>query len=93
MSLLLKDPAAILDYAVNWAAEYLDGDQVLQSDWLVEPGEDGGAEIVANEVVSGAAIVKISGGIAGHLYRLTNHVLLESGREDSRSIILRVEQR
>ena len=93
MSLLLKDPQAILDYAVNWASEYLDSDQILQSGWTVEPGEEGGAEIVANDVVGGAAIVKVGGGIAGHLYRLTNHVLLESGREDSRSIILRVELR
>jgi len=93
MSLLLKDPAAILDYAVDWAAEYLESDQILQSDWTIEPGEEGGAEIVANDVAGGASIVKVGGGIAGHLYRLTNHVLLESGREDSRSIVLRVEQR
>jgi hypothetical protein len=93
MSLLLKDPAAILDYAVDWAAEYLESDQILQSDWTVEPGEEGGAEIVANDVAGGAAIVKVGSGIAGHIYRLTNHVLLESGREDSRSIVLRVEQR
>jgi hypothetical protein len=93
MSLLLKDPAAILDYAVNWAAEYLDSDQILQSDWMVEPGEEGGAEIIANNVAGGTAMVKVGGGIPGHIYRLSNHVLLESGREDSRSIVLRVETR
>ena len=93
MSLLLKDPEAILDYAVNWAAEYLGEDQILQSDWTVAPAETGGAEIVSSDIASGAAIVKVGGGVAGHLYRLTNHVLLGSGREDSRSIVLRVEKR
>jgi hypothetical protein len=93
MSLLLKDPEAILDYAVDWAAEYLDSDQIAQSNWTVEPIEEGGAEIVVSDVASGAAIVKVGGGVPGHLYRLSNHVLLASGREDNRSIILRVEQR
>jgi len=93
MSLLLKDPAAILDYAVDWAADYLDGDRIAQSSWSVEPAEEGGAEIVANLVESGAAIVKVGGGIPGHIYRLSNQVLLESGREDRRSVVLRVEQR
>ena len=93
MSLLLKDPDAILDYAVDWAAEYLGEDAILTSSWTVVPQEDGGAEIVSSDIASGASIVKVGGGAAGHLYRLTNHVLLGSGREDSRSIVLRVEKR
>ena len=93
MSLLLKDPDAILDYAVDWVAEYLDTDQIFTSEWTVEPAEPGGAEIVVSEIASGAAIVKVGGGVPGHIYRLNNHVLLASGREDNRSIILRVEQR
>lgn len=93
MSLLLKDPEAILDYAVDWAAEYLGEDAILTSSWTVAPVEEGGTVIVTSDIASGAAIVKVGGGIAGHLYRLTNHVLLGSGREDSRSIVLRVEKR
>ena len=93
MSLRLKDPDAILDYAVDWAAEYLDTDQIFQSNWTIEPVETGGAEIVVSDVTSGAAVVKVGGGVPGHIYRLNNHVLLASGREDNRSIILRVEQR
>jgi hypothetical protein len=41
----------------------------------------------------GLATVKASGGRAGHVYRLTNHVSLESGLRDSRSVIIRVEAR
>lgn len=93
MSLLLKDPRAALDYAVDWAAEYLDTDQVVQSSWSVSPIEDGGLEVVVDHVAPGLATVKAAGGVAGHVYRLTNQVLLASGREDSRSIMIRVEKR
>ena len=37
--------------------------------------------------------VQVGGGIAGRIYRLTNHVATAEGREDSRSIMLRVEKR
>ena len=93
MSLLLKDPAAVLDYAVDWAAEYLDTDAVATSDWSVSPAESGGVEIVSSTFEPGFTTVKVEGGIAGRLYRLANHVVLASGREDSRSIMLRVEKR
>ena len=36
---------------------------------------------------------EVAGGIAGRIYRVTNHVTTASGREDSRSIMLRVEKR
>ena len=92
MSLLLKDPAAVLDYAVDWAAEYLDTDQVATSDWSVSPVETGGVEIVGSTAAPGTTTVTVGGGLAGRIYRLANHVVLASGREDSRSIILRVEK-
>ena len=93
MSLLLKDPAAVLDYAVNWSAEYLDTDRIVDSDWTVEPTEADGVAVVSSDVADGSAIVTVGGGLAGHLYRLSNRVTLESGREDRRSIMLRVEKR
>ena len=39
------------------------------------------------------ATVMVSGGTTGHIYRLTNHVTTTDGRDDSRSIMLRVEKR
>lgn len=93
MSFLLKDPDAILDYAVDWGAEYLNGDTIDQSSWTVEPVETGGASIVASQFDFVTATVQAGGGIAGHVYRLTNRVVLASGRQDLRSIVLRVESR
>lgn len=93
MTLLLKDPDAVLDYAVDWAADYLDGDALAQSEWSVSPDESGGIAVVGSRIEPGVAIVQVGGGIAGRIYRLTNHVVLVSGREDDRSIMIRVEER
>jgi len=43
MTLVLKDPEASLDYAVDWGLEYLDADALAASSSSVEPDEPGGA--------------------------------------------------
>ena len=94
MTLLLKDPAAVLDYAVDWGADYLGGEDALtQSDWSVDPDEPGGIAIVNSDFEDRVSSVKASGGISGRLYRLSNTVMTQSGRTDERSIVLRVEKR
>lgn len=93
MTLLLKDPQATLDYSVDWGTEYLSGDALAESGWSVSPSEDDGLTIVGSRFDLLIATVQVSGGIAGRLYRLTNHVVTVDGREDSRSIMLRVEKR
>jgi hypothetical protein len=93
MTLLLKDPEAALEYAVDWGTEYLTGDTLVQSDWRVTPVEAGGLSVVTSTFDTAVASVTATGGVAGHLYQLTNHVVLDSGLTDTRSIVLRVEKR
>jgi hypothetical protein len=93
MTLLLKDPEAVLDYAIDWGAEYLGDDVLADSNWSVEPEEAGGVAIVASSFADKISTVQAGGGIAGRLYRLANRVVTQSGRIDDRSIVLRVEQR
>ena len=93
MTLLLKDPEAELDYAVDWGAEYLGEDSLAQSEWEVAPVEPDGVTVLGATFDLLIATVKAGGGIPGRLYRLTNRVVLASGLIDSRSITLRVEQR
>lgn len=93
MTLLLKDPQAVLDYTIDWGAEYLNGDQLTQSVWQVTPDEPAGVAVLDSRFDEGLATVKAGGGIAGHIYRLTNEVSLGSGRIDQRTITVRVEQR
>jgi hypothetical protein len=93
MTLLLKDPDAVLDYSIDWGAEYLGDDLLAESEWTVSPDELDGVSVVGSSFDATVAVVKAGGGTAGRLYRLENHVVLQSGRIDSRSIVLRVEQR
>jgi hypothetical protein len=89
----LKDPGAVLDYSIDWGAEYLGGDLVADSSWAVDPDEPEGVSIAGNDFDATTTTVKAAGGVLGRIYRLVNHVTLESGRIDSRSIVLRVEAR
>ena len=93
MTLLLKDPEAVLDYAVDWGIEYLGGDALTESSWMVSPAEAGGLSIVSSRFDLMVSTVQVGGWNAGRIYRLTNHVVTAEGREDSRSIVLRVEKR
>ena len=93
MTLLLKDPEAVLDYAVDWGTEYLGGDALTESSWTVVPAESGGLSILSSRFDLMNSTVEVGGGIVGRIYRLTNHVTTAEGREDSRSIMLRVEKR
>lgn len=93
MTLLLKDPEALLDYSVDWGADYLTGDVLTESGWAVSPAEVGGVSIVSSRFDLLVSTVQVAGGVPGRIYRLTNHVITAEGREDSRSIMLRVEKR
>jgi len=93
MSLLLKDPDAVLDYSVDWGAEYLLGDIIAESEWSVEPDELDGVGIVGSDFDATVSTVKAAGGVPGKIYKLVNPVVLDSGRIDDRSFVLRVEKR
>lgn len=93
MSLLLKDPDAVLDYMVDWGAEYLGDDALALSRWSISPAQPSGARVLTDSFDELTAAVVICGGEAGKLYRISNHVVTVSGREDCRSFVLRVEAR
>jgi len=93
MTFLLKDPDAVLDYLIDWGAEYLGDDLLAESDWSVAPDEAGGVTIAGSDFDATTSTVKAGGGLPGRIYRLINEVVTASGRVDSRSIVLRVEKR
>lgn len=61
--------------------------------WSVTPSET--ARIAVDEASFDVArtAARISGGIVGHVYTVSNRVTLSDGSRDERSISLRVEQR
>ncbi|WP_205481031.1 hypothetical protein [Sphingomonas arenae] len=93
MSFLLKDPDALLDYAVDWGADYLAGDALASSSWAVSPDEPGGVSIASSAFDLLTTSVQVAGGEPGKTYRVSNLVTTASGRRDSRSVVLRVEKR
>jgi hypothetical protein len=94
MSYLLKDPEAVLDYTIDWGADYLaDGELLAASEWSAAPDEVGGLTVAASDFGPSTSTAKAAGGIAGHVYRLVNRITTGAGRVDERSIVLRVEAR
>lgn len=93
MSVYIKDPAAVVDYTVDWSAGYLDGDSLADSSFSIEPGESGGLSVDAQAHDATTASVTLSGGITGHVYRVTNRVTTAGGRTDERSLTIRVTER
>lgn len=93
MSLYLKDPGSRIDYAIDWATSYLSGGTIAASSWRVEPIEPGGVVVAQNGFDPGRSVAVIEGGLVGRVYRVTNRVTTGDGREDERSLVLRVEDR
>ena len=92
MSLLLKDPQARVDHAIDWSA-YRAGQSLIASDWMVEPEEAGGSVVEASAFEAQRSSARVTGGRVGQVYRLTNRVTLSDGQADERSVTMRVEER
>lgn len=93
MAIFVKDPAALVDYAIDWNAGYL-GDQVITSSvWRVSPAEAGGMAVATSAILPGKTIATLSGGTAGRVYHVTNAVTFSDGRSDERALVVRVEDR
>lgn len=94
MSIFVKDPGSVLDHAVDWDAGYLAGRQISQSTWQVQPAGGPDALLAGDaRIVDGRAIITLSGGQAGTVYRVSNQVTLSDGSSDERTLVVRVEAR
>lgn len=91
MSIFVKDPAALVDYAVDWAAGYLGARSIVASDWDIRPA--GALALAAASIAGGRAVATLSGGVPGQVCRVTNRVRLSDGRSDERTLVIRVEDR
>ena len=90
MAIFLKDPAAVVDYAIDWAGGYLDGRTIAASQWHIEPA---GVAIAGTVIEPQRTVATLAGGIAGNVHRITNSVTLSDGRSDERTLVVRVENR
>lgn len=93
MAMMVKDPDARIDFEFDWRTAYPDGQAVTASIWTVVPDEAGGIVVpaAAHDLMQSTAT--LAGGIAGHVYRITNRVTMSDGQIDERSVTMRVEER
>jgi len=89
--IFVKDPNAILDYYVDWTA-WLAGDTIVASSWCVMPAS---LAVDSDAIMVGLkkTVVWLSGGVAGATYQAVNHIETASGREDDRTIMIKVEDK
>jgi len=81
-----KEPAAVLDYVINWDAWLAENDYITVSSWTVPTGMTKTSATFTQR----NATVWLSGGLAGHRYEVVNRVTTLLGRTDERTIFIRV---
>lgn len=86
---ILKDPEALLDYIFDWTA-YLAAisDTLTAINFTVTSGT-----IAASGFVGALATAWVSGGVAGTTITLTCHITTAGGRQDDRSVFLKIRER
>ena len=85
------DPNAVLDYAIDWSAWLDTGETLTASTWAIAPsgGITQTGAPAASFTAAGVATIWLTGGTAGTLYKVTNHITTSAGRQDDRSITIR----
>jgi hypothetical protein len=82
-----KDPQAIRDYGVDWAAD-LGALTIATSTWTVVSGS---ATIVSDNKTATTTTVRITGGTDGAKTTFLNHIVLSDGQEDEKTCVLKVK--
>lgn len=90
---VLKDPQAVLDYAIDWGTEFLAAtspiDTIATSTWAIT-GPDSSLTVDADTKTTSLATVWLSGGTLDAEYQVTNRITTAEGRTDDRTITVSV---
>jgi len=85
----VKDPAATLDYTLDWS-RWLDTDTIASSQFTATPN----TITIANQTnTTTDCTVWLSGGQMGTEYTITNTITTAAGRIDERSFTVRIQNR
>lgn len=77
-------PNAKLDYGFDWSLWLASGETVSTSTWEVDSGLTPSSPSIAGAVTA----TFVEGGVAGSSYKITNTIVTDIGRKDSRTIKL-----
>lgn len=102
----IKDPEADLDYGFDWsewlavedltASPAVAAETITASTWTLPPDPTSPAVGLAEESSSHngvATTIWLTGGVDGEDYVITNHIVTSAGREDDRSLKIKVRNR
>ena len=86
----LKDPDSTLDFGFDWE-DWLDDvtDTIAASTWTVPAGLTKDSDTFDDTTTT----IWLSGGTAGTWYTCVNHITTAAGREDDRSLYIKVVDR
>jgi hypothetical protein len=94
-SYIEKDAEAVLDYTIDWSPWLPSGDTIVTSNFTVEAlaGDTDALAKVTQSNNNTLAIVKISNGTAGKIYRVYNQITTVAGLTDRRYFRIKVKNR
>lgn len=84
-----KDPDAVLDFMFDWSLWLSGGETITASTMTASAG----INIDSSSNTTIRATAWLSGGTAGFPYTVTNHITTSLGRQDDRTITVRVTNR
>lgn len=84
-----KDPAALVDFSVDWSSWLATGETISTSEWTAPDGISTSAATSDDTT----ATVWLSGGTANSTYRVSNKISTSDSRVDERSFLVRVVER
>ena len=84
----VKDPDSTLDYTIDWT-HWLDGDIITGSSWNVPVD----LTVETNSFDNASTTVWLSGGVIGNLYECVNTINTQGGRQEDRTLYLRIRDR
>jgi len=90
MQTFLKDPDAILDYAIDWS-DWLATSETISSRTVSV--ESGLIESSTDTESSGVVTMWLSGGTVGTTYSVACKIVTNAGRTDERTINIKVVER
>ncbi len=85
----VKDPNAVLDFGFDWSDWLAAGETLTVSTWSVPSG----ITEESNTNSTTTTTIWLSGGTAEHEYEVTNHVTTSAGREDDRTLNIKLQER
>lgn len=80
-----KDPDSRLDYIVDWS-DWLDSDTITASTWTPATG----ITVTTSSNTTTTTTVWLSGGTLGATYKVVNHITTAAGRQDDRTLVIRM---